>query len=282
MWLVVLSFYSCSKHENQIVGLNALEGGKIFAVPTGTMADQFVLQRFPDAKIKYFNSVIDCAMAVKDGKADAACYDKPVLKNIAAKNEGLTVLTEVLVDDKYGFAVQLSNPELKSAIDSVLKVLKADGTYDDMMKRWFPEKGSPEPMPELQFGGDKGVIRFGTAAVTEPMSFYDASHKVVGFDIEFASRVAIFLGKKIEIVDMEFGAMLPALISGKVDMIGAGISITEERAKKVLFSESYYPSGIAALVREFKQSDEEIPSAKLEKLEDIKDKKNRCPHRLYS
>jgi polar amino acid transport system substrate-binding protein len=271
--LVVLSFYSCNKQENQIVGLSALEGGKIFAVPTGTMADQFVLQRFPDAKIKYFNSVIDCAMAVKDGKADAACYDKPVLKNIAAKNEGLTVLSEVLVDDKYGFAVQLSNPELKSAIDSVLKVLKADGTYDDMMMRWFPEKGSPQPMPALTFNDKNGVIRFGTAAVTEPMSFYDASHKVVGFDIEFASRVAIFLGKKIEIVDMEFGAMLPALISGKVDMIGAGISITEERAKKVLFSESYYPSGIAALVREFKQPAEEVPSAKLEKLEDIRDKK---------
>jgi polar amino acid transport system substrate-binding protein len=271
--LVVFSFYSCSKHENQIVGLSALEGGKIFAVPTGTMADQFVLQRFPDAKIKYFNSVIDCAMAVKDGKADAACYDKPVLKNIAAKNDGLTVLSEVLVDDKYGFAVQLSNPELKSAIDSVLKVLKSDGTYDDMMMRWFPEKGSPQPMPALTFNDKNGVIRFGTAAVTEPMSFYDASHKVVGFDIEFASRVAIFLGKKIEIVDMEFGAMLPALISGKVDMIGAGISITEERAKKVLFSESYYPSGIAALVREFKQPAEEVPSAKLEKLEDIRDKK---------
>lgn len=273
MWLVVLGFYSCSKHENQIIGLSTLEGGKIFAVPTGTMADQFVLQRFPDAKIKYFNSVIDCAMAVKDGKADAACYDKPVLKNIAAKNDGLTVLSEVLVDDKYGFAVQLSNPELKSAIDSVLKVLKADGTYDDMMMRWFPEKGSPQPMPELSFSGKNGVIRFGTAAVTEPMSFYDASHVVVGFDIEFASRVAIFLGKKIEIVDMEFGAMLPALISGKVDMIGAGISITEERAKKVLFSESYYPSGIAALVREFKLSDEETLSAKLEKLEDIRNKK---------
>ncbi len=43
--------------------------------------------------------------------------------------------------------------------------------------------------------------------------------------------------------------MLPALISGKVDMIGAGLSITEERAKSVLFSESYYPSGIAVMVK---------------------------------
>jgi polar amino acid transport system substrate-binding protein len=74
-------------------------------------------------------------------------------------------------------------------------------------------------------------------------------NKITGFDIEFASLIAKRLGKRLEIVNMEFGAMLPALISGKVDMIGAGLSITEERAKQVLFSESYFESGIAVLVK---------------------------------
>jgi polar amino acid transport system substrate-binding protein len=55
---------------------------------------------------------------------------------------------------------------------------------------------------------------------------------------------------KLEVVNMEFGAMIPALLSGKVDMIAACITITEERAKKVLFSEPYYVGGIAALVKE--------------------------------
>ncbi|MDD8047297.1 MAG: transporter substrate-binding domain-containing protein [Verrucomicrobiota bacterium] len=49
---------------------------------------------------------------------------------------------------------------------------------------------------------------------------------------------------------MEFGGMIPALISGKVDIIGACITITPERAERVLFSEPYYTGGIAALVRE--------------------------------
>jgi polar amino acid transport system substrate-binding protein len=199
--------------------------------------------------IKYFNSTLDCAIAVQTGKADAAVYDKPILQNIAAKNEGLTVLQELLFDDQYGFAVQQQNTELKKAIDDVLAELKSNGIYNEMMSRWFPEKGIPKPMPVIELTGENGMLRFGTAAVTEPMSFVDASKSIVGFDIEFASRVARKLGKDIEIVDMEFGAMLPALISGKVDMIGAGLSITEERAKKVLFSESYYPSGIAAIVR---------------------------------
>ena len=45
---------------------------------------------------------------------------------------------------------------------------------------------------------------------------------------------------QLEVVNMDFGGLIPALVSGKVDMIGAGLSITEERAKQVLFTQSYY------------------------------------------
>jgi polar amino acid transport system substrate-binding protein len=271
---LILLLAACTRQTTTITSLKDLEGGKTFAVPTGTVADQFVLDKFPDAKIKYFNSVLDCALAVKEGKADGAVYDKPILKNIAAKNDGLAVLDELILDDKYGFAVQIEAFELKTVVDGVLAELKANGTYNDMMKRWFPEKGSPASMPDVKLDGTNGVFRFGTAAVTEPMSFVDGNRKVVGFDIEFASYVAQKLGKQIEIVDMEFGAMLPALIAGKVDMIGAGISITEERAKKVLFSESYYPSGIAVIVKSNTIQAEAIPSsAKMKSIDDIAEKK---------
>ncbi len=246
--LVALVLSACGDKDNNFNSLTDLEGGKTFAVPTGTAADQFVLKRFPDARLKYFNSVLDCAIAVKSGKADAGIYDLPILKNIAAKNEGLTVLSELLAEDRYGFAVQMNDTALKNTIDRVLVELKADGTYDRMMARWFPERGEPAPMPDIKLTGGNGILRFGTAAVTEPMSFVDKERNPVGFDVEFAAYVAGKLDKKLEVVDMEFGAMLPALIAGKVDMIGAGLSITEERAKKVLFSESYYPSGIAAVV----------------------------------
>jgi polar amino acid transport system substrate-binding protein len=247
--MVSLFLSGCTGKKESISSLEELKGGKTFAVPTGTVADQMVLKKFPDAKISYYNTVLDCAIAVREGKADAASYDLPVLKNIAAQNEGIWVLPELMFDDRYGFAVRLGNHELKTAMDSTLAAIKADGTYEAMMKRWFPERGKPGPMPEFEFSGNQETLRFGTAAVTEPMSFHDANRKIAGFDIEFASRIALRIHKRLEIIDMEFGAMIPALISGKVDMIGAGLSITEERAKSVLFSESYYPSGIAALVK---------------------------------
>lgn len=249
LFIPLLFFSSCKKESNQVLNLKELEGGKIFAVPSGTVADKMVLDKFPDAKFLYFNSVLDCALAVKNGKADAASYDKPVLENIAAKLDGVTVLSELIMDDLYGFAVQKENVQLKNTIDNVLKEIKDDGRYEQMQKRWFPKKGEPGPMPDIKSENVNGILKFGTAAVTEPMSYVDSSHQVVGFDVEFAAYIAKRLNKKLEIVNMEFGAMLPALISGKVDMVGAGLSITEERAKSVLFSESYYPSGIAVMVR---------------------------------
>jgi polar amino acid transport system substrate-binding protein len=188
-------------------------------------------------------------MAVQGGKADAAAYDEPILKNIAAKNPGIIVLPEMITTDNYGFAVRLEDKDLKNVIDNVVSELKASGGYEEMMNRWLPEQGEPAPMPKIKTGSD-GVLKFGTAAITEPFSFVDGSRDVVGMDIEIALLVAKQLNKKLEIVNMDFGAMIPALMANKVDMIGACITITNERAKKVLFSESYYTGGIAALVKE--------------------------------
>jgi len=247
-FLLIFLFTNCSKRE-KIKGLSQLDG-KEFAVPTGTVADKLVLSRFPNAKLKYFNSVLDACMAVRAGKADAAAYDEPILKNIAGKNPGLIVVPEMITTDNYGFAVHLKNHELKSAIDSVVIQLKASGDYNSMLDRWLPKEGVPEAMPNIKSYAKKGILRFGTSAITEPFSFIDGSQKIVGLDIEIASLVAQRLGMQLEIVNMDFGAMIPALISNKVEMIGACITITDERAKSVLFSIPYYTGGIAALVKE--------------------------------
>lgn len=245
----------CSQESTTITALPEL-ATKTFAVPTGTAADQLVLSKFPEAQFQYYNSVLDSALAVQAGRADAAAYDEPILRNIAGRNPGLVVLPERITTDEYGLAVQLDDATLKAAVDAVVSELRANGGYEDMLARWLPAQGAPAAMPafdslpaEVDPDDPRPVLRFGTAAVTEPFSFYDGSRAVVGFDIELAARVADRLGRRLEIVDMEFGGLIPALMAGKVDMIGACITITEERAQSVLFSASYYTGGISALVR---------------------------------
>jgi polar amino acid transport system substrate-binding protein len=238
---------SCTARE-KVTSSDQLEGRQ-FGIPTGTVVDQLVLSKLPKATFMYFNTVLDAAMAVKSGKVDVAAYDEPILRNIAAKNPGLVVLPERITTDDYGFAMRLDDVALKAAVDSVIREVRANGEYDQMMARWLPASGEPKPMPMIATGTN-GVLRFGTAAVTEPFSFVDASRQVVGLDVEFAARTAAKLGRRLEIVNMDFGAMIPALIAGKVDMIGACITITAERRKSVLFSDTYYVGGISALVRQ--------------------------------
>jgi len=244
--LFIAGLLGCSQRDT-ITSIDQL-ADKQFAVPTGTVADQLVTSRFPNARFLYSPTVLDAAMAVKSSKADAAAYDEPILRNIAARYPELTVLPDRITTDEYGFAVQLGNATLKEAVDAVVSESRTNGDYQLMLDRWLPAAGAPQPMPDIQTSGTE-VLRFGTAAVTEPFSFIDGSRQVVGLDVEIAARTAARLGRRLEVVNMEFGALIPALISGKVDMIGACITITSERAKAVLFSESYYTGGISALVR---------------------------------
>lgn len=244
----ILLLAGCATRE-KIENLGQL-ADKEFAVPTGTIADQLVLSKFPEAEFKYFNTVLDACMAVQSGKADAAAYDEPQLRNIAAKVPGIKVLPDMITVDNYGFAVSLDNTPLKAEIDAVLSEINGNGYYDEMMTRWLPESGNPAPMPQIPEGETDGVLRLGTAAYTEPFSFMNGQQEIVGIDIEIARLVAQRMHKKLEIVNMEFGSVIPALAAGKVDFIAACITISAERQKKVLFSQPYYQGGIAALVKE--------------------------------
>jgi polar amino acid transport system substrate-binding protein len=240
----------CSKREN-ITNVDQLDGRE-FAVLAGSVCDKLALQKFPHARFQYFNTVADEVLALQSGKVDAISLDEPILRVIAARTPELKLLPELISSDRYGYAVSLANQELKKEIDLTVKELKANGAYNEMLHRWFSQSGRQSVMPDIQSDGKNGVLRLGTAPVTEPFSYVDGSGNIVGFDIEMAKHVAQRLHRKLEVVNMDFGALIPSLAAGKVDMIGACIIITDERAKKVLFSEPYYTGGIGVMVRDQK------------------------------
>ncbi|MDP1879399.1 MAG: transporter substrate-binding domain-containing protein [Parachlamydiaceae bacterium] len=78
----------------------------------------------------------------------------------------------------------------------------------------------------------------GTNAEFPPFCFIE-DNKIIGFDIDIANEVGKRLGKTIEFKDIPFDALIPAVNLGQVDFVAAGISYTEERAKRVLFTKPY-------------------------------------------
>jgi len=96
---------------------------------------------------------------------------------------------------------------------------------------------------------DKDVIVVGTEATYPPYESRDPAGNLIGFDIDLMHIIADKLGKKVEWQDMAFDALIPTLVTKRIDAIIAGLSITAERAERVLFSEPYEISVSAFIVQ---------------------------------
>lgn len=70
-----------------------------------------------------------------------------------------------------------------------------------------------------------------------------------GYDVEIAKKIADGLGKELVIVKTEWDGLVPALTSGKIDAIIAGMSPTAERKKTIDFSNNYYKSNLVMVVK---------------------------------
>ncbi|HWT26925.1 MAG TPA: transporter substrate-binding domain-containing protein, partial [Mobilitalea sp.] len=70
-----------------------------------------------------------------------------------------------------------------------------------------------------------------------------------GYDVEMAKKIADGLGKQLVIVKTEWDGLVPALISGKIDAIIAGMSPTADRKKTIDFSDNYYKSNLVMVVK---------------------------------
>lgn len=69
---------------------------------------------------------------------------------------------------------------------------------------------------------------------------YRENGEIVGFDVDLAKEIEKQTGVKLELQDIAFAGLLPALQTGKIDAILSGMSVTEERKKAVNFSKAYF------------------------------------------
>ena len=93
---------------------------------------------------------------------------------------------------------------------------------------------------------DENKLVMATNAAFPPYEFKDGD-KFAGIDVEIAQAIAAKLGMELEIVDVEFGAVLTGVAEGKYDMGMAGITVTDERKQSMDFSETY-ATGVQVII----------------------------------
>lgn len=98
----------------------------------------------------------------------------------------------------------------------------------------------------------ENTLVLGTSAEFAPYEFHktiNGKDQIVGFDIDIAREIAKDMGAKLVIEDMSFDALLPALQSGRVDLVISGMTPTDERRQSIDFSNNYYQSKQVLMVR---------------------------------
>ena len=94
----------------------------------------------------------------------------------------------------------------------------------------------------------RGEMVVGMEAAYVPYEYFD-NGKIVGYDCDLAQKIADKIGVKVRFVDTDWSGIIPALYAGKFDVIMSAMTMTKERAEKVLFSMPYGDASAMILLR---------------------------------
>lgn len=234
--------------DRQINGVEDVATARI-GVISGSTTAQLAYERFPNAKISEFADFADIIGALKANHIDATISVTANANLVAQKNPDLSVIETTLREEPTCAAVAKGNTQLLNQLNVIIADIRADGTLADMSRRWFKKEPGPYERREYLMSDEGKVLKVGVSATREPMSFVDGEGRVTGHDGELARLFSERLNRPIEFVNSRWDALIPALESGKIDMIVTGMSYTDERAKRIDFTDTYYTNRLVLLVR---------------------------------
>lgn len=122
--------------NDKIRGPQDLDGKRV-SVQVGTKSVSYLKEHFPKVQLVEVEKNDQMFNLVDIGRADAAVTGLPAAYQYVRTRGGLTVLPEPLTTEAYGMAVRKDMPELTQALNASLANLKANGTYDAIVKKWF-------------------------------------------------------------------------------------------------------------------------------------------------
>ncbi|RKT22576.1 amino acid ABC transporter substrate-binding protein (PAAT family) [Paraburkholderia sp. RAU2J] len=124
------------KSDSPIKTVADLNGKKV-SVQVGTKSVNFLRDNFPQINRVEVEKNQEMFDLVGIGRADAAVTGKPAAYQLAKTRSGFRVLDKTLTTEAYGIAVRKDEPQLKTAFNTALAKIKADGTYAAIVKKWF-------------------------------------------------------------------------------------------------------------------------------------------------
>jgi ABC-type amino acid transport substrate-binding protein len=171
--------------------------------------------------------------AVIAGDVDAVIIDDTAGQGYVGENDdAIKLLPDSLSSDQLGF-IFAPGSDLVEPINLALASMREDGTLEEINARWFPPT---IVLPDL--GGRTVTVAVENAY--PPFNFIDeATGDAVGWDYDTVNEMCARLNCVPEFIETSWDGMINAVANGEFDMAADGITITEERAQVVDFSDGY-------------------------------------------
>ena len=175
-----------------------------------------------------------------------------------------TILGESAKDLGVSIGVKKGNSPLLSEVNTALASLSQDTRNQLMTEATYRSNGDYSTSTlkyTVPTNGTK-TIRIGLECDYAPFNWTDVSDNdynypikgtnqyADGYDIQVASYLASTLGYNLEVIKLDWEALIPALQSDTIDLVIAGMTDTEERRQSIDFTNEYYRSELVLVVRE--------------------------------
>jgi polar amino acid transport system substrate-binding protein len=232
---------------------------KRLGVITGTIIDDMA-RRLLNAEPVYYSADADAIEDVRNGRLDGFMNDLSTVRAVTGTTGNDDLLSVEIPAALFTLPMGAisSDQYIIDRFNAFLAGIKADGTFNAMQSRWLgASQDLDSPMPVIPAEDTNGTLIVATNSSAVPFAFIGEDNELTGYSIELARRFAAHENMGIEFADMDFDGQIPYIMSGKADLAISSISITEERKKSVLFTDSIYDDGLSILV--LKQPEETVP-----------------------
>ncbi len=144
-----------------------------------------------------------------------------------------------LTEEEYAFGVKKGDEALLKAVNDYIAKIKADGTLDTIMAKYFSGEGEPALIESAAEDSGKDQLVVATNAEFPPFEYMEGS-AFTGIDMEIMKGLADELGKELVIKETSFDSIFNSMDADYADIAASGITVKEDRKDHVTFSDTYY------------------------------------------
>ena len=234
----------------EYTGFAELEGCPV-GVLTGSNQPKAVSAAIPTAEFVYLNSSLDLYQALKTHKVEAYAEDEVIISLMSADDPEVSWIPEYLDTSQFAFVFPMgkAGEELREEMNGFLRSMVEEGTLDELKEIWTGSDEARKQPPDYESLPDvNGTLRIAVDSERMPM-VYIKDNAIVGYEIDLLTRFCKAGGYALELEDMSFSAVLSSVQSGRCDIAAASMSVTEDRARDMLFSEPHFETGVVMAVR---------------------------------